>query len=77
MPRIENWIKSKLDPKPDGLDFCLMGEVWDDSRHNPDTTEFANGHMIRTTRVIEINEEEGWARTRNTLYELGKERGKY
>ena len=73
MSRIENWIKSKLDPKPDELDFCLMGEVWDDERYDSESGNFANGHMIRTTRVIEINEEEGWARTRNTLYTLGKE----
>ncbi len=73
MSRIENWYKRQLEPKDDGLDFCLVGEIYDDSRYDKNTGLFADGHTVRTSRVIEINEEEGWARTRNTLYTLGKE----
>ena len=76
MPEIENWSKLKLRPKANGLDFCLIGNTYGDERYNPETGEFADGHEIYTSRVIEINEEEGWARTRNTLYTLGKEYGK-
>lgn len=36
---------------------------------------FEDGHPVITSMVMEINEEEGWAKTMNTDYKLGKKFG--
>ena len=68
MPRLENW---KIQTFSDG-EQCLWGEVYDDHRYNPDTGEFADGNTIRTTLIREMAEDETWAVTCHTKYELGR-----
>ena len=61
MPRLENWfIKRGLSEKT----LRLYGEIYNDKR-------FEDGASITTTLLQEIGE--GYARTKSTMYELGKE----
>lgn len=62
MPKINNWMK---------LGPYLMGEITGHNRQ-----EKFKAPLQMTSRIIEMNEKEGWCRTQNTLYELGKERDK-
>lgn len=57
MPKIDNWIRAG---------DRLIGEVSDHDRQE----EFTGSTQI-TSRIIEINEEEKWCQTENTLYKLG------
>ena len=43
--------------------FCLFGETVDDDR-------FKNGTRVQTSKVLNIDFENGVAETRNTIYEL-------
>lgn len=45
----------------------LVGQIKNDA-----TSRFDNGTTVRTSPIVEIDEVEGWARTRNTLYTLYK-----
>ncbi len=55
-PKLENWRM---------LGGMLIGEVYEDIR-------FADGSPVRTSIVKELNESEGYAITKNTIYTLGK-----
>jgi hypothetical protein len=47
----------------------LVGEVWD----HPVLGPSADGEIVHTSEVIEMDSERDWAITRNTLYSLGQE----
>lgn len=57
MARIENWIKY--------FDNSIVGQIYDDKR-------FENGKLIKTTPIIDLDEKNNRAATKNTVYELGK-----
>lgn len=58
MPRLENWEIFYDDSKP-----RLSGNVFNDDR-------FFDGTSIFTSQLIELTDK--YAKTKNTLYELGK-----
>lgn len=60
--RLENWSleESPIDPER----RVLWGNVYGHPR-------FEDGTLVRTSRVVEANVEERWAKTLNTDYTLG------
>lgn len=64
MPRLENWsIQTLTDSQ--GEYSRLLGNVYEDPR-------FLEGGFIHTSEIVEIDEENGIAKTRNTTYRLGE-----
>lgn len=60
MPTLENWTVA--------FD-CLFGEIYNDEKHR-----FSDGSSIRTSKIIEFDEENKVAKTENTIYFLGKQK---
>lgn len=71
MPILENWsiIRDNNDPylAPELRTIRLNGEIFDDEK-----MRFENGTNVSTSKLNEINIKEGYARTSNTTYILGK-----
>lgn len=64
MPKLTEWVITK--------EGCLFGYVHDDSRHDPETTEFEDGHRVITSPVKTMAKDESYAITQTgTRYELG------
>jgi hypothetical protein len=58
---LENWAWSNVYTE------SLQGDIYFDVRGR-----WSDGTFIFTSTVTEINEEEGWAKTLNSKYKLGK-----
>jgi hypothetical protein len=43
----------------------IIGKIYDDSK-----SRFNDGDVIKTSVAIDLNEEDGYVRTRNTMYKL-------
>ena len=71
MPILENWsiIRDNNDPylAPELRTTRLNGDVFNDEK-----MRFENGTNISTSRLKELNIKNGYARTLNTTYVLGK-----
>lgn len=67
MPRLENWIIVN-----DIFRDCsrLQGNIYNDNR-------FSDGIFVSTSRLVEIDFVNNEARTKNTIYELGKRKSNY
>jgi hypothetical protein len=61
--RLENWTMVQV---PSG-GFILTGKVYDDRKGR-----FPDGATIYTSKVMELQLDGTWAKTRNTAYRLGK-----
>lgn len=68
---VEAWFI--LDFEGTGEVLVLCGTVRNDPRHDPTTTEFADGHHIVTSAITAVHWNDGVIETRNTLYSLGTE----
>lgn len=67
-PRIENWSVRAIGDEytaPEAMRTVLVGEVYEDIRA-------ADGTLVQTSSLEEIDAEAGWAQTKNTRYRLGK-----
>jgi len=75
-PRLENWAfyvwMGSPYQAPEAMRQGLVGEVYEDPRHDPSTGEFSDGHRVMTTAVRHLDLNAGLATTRNTTYRLGK-----
>lgn len=71
MPRLENWsvISTSNNPyrAPELLQRQLGGNI-----HNDEKNRFANGTYIVTSDIKELDLKNMIAKTRNTIYELGR-----
>lgn len=60
-PILHNW---KLCPASHGS--YIFGQIYNDNR-------FSNGKVVRTSGIVAMSIKQGIARTKNTIYDLGKE----
>jgi len=67
MSRLENWW---IQDVHDGQ--VAYGNIYDDERYNPTTTEYQDGHRIITSLIQEIAEDFSYVQTMNTKYLLGR-----
>ena len=68
MPRLERWslfTESDVYTAPECLVYQVQGFVYG----NP---KFEDGKFVHTSRIVELNIEEGYAQTLNIRYELGE-----
>jgi len=54
----------------DKRQISLFGRAVSDHRYNPETEEFADGHRVMTTQILEVKN--GIVITENTIYVLGE-----
>jgi len=52
--------------------IALFGRAMNDTRYDPETDEFADGHRIITSQIQKISMDEGMIYTTNTAYTLGE-----
>jgi hypothetical protein len=77
MPRLENWC-IVVDPSftpytaPELIKKRLSGNI-----HNDEKGRFSDGEYITTSSIQEIDLVNKVARTRNTIYELGRMSASY
>ena len=74
--RLENWSMHVLehDPwtPPELIPRVLYGDVYGHPKE-----ALPDGHEIRTSRVLHLDLDNGWAETLNTIYMLGDPEPKY
>lgn len=46
--------------------FHLSGKIYNDKKNR-----FNDGQKVYTSRIEEINFQDGWAKTKNSIYKLG------
>lgn len=68
MPRLEMWTTIDINGE-----LSLAGYVYDDERKIPESSQYADGHRLVTSKVLKLDREAKTAQTRNTLYSLGEE----
>lgn len=56
---LRNWVRTS---------HGLSGRIYNDTREI-----FPDGTFIYTSYILEMNEEEGWVRTRNSFYKLERD----
>jgi hypothetical protein len=66
--RIEEWEHCSA-PVPGFKRGWIEGYLYEDAKRR-----FPDGTFVHTSVITHINETEGWARTRNSLYKLGQKK---
>lgn len=65
--RIENWM-----PVQEVEGIVIFGRIYEDPRHDPDTTAFQDGHRILTSQVRAVESNHRQIKTIYSRYTLGK-----
>lgn len=63
---LENWTVQWTEEDNTDLPFIIWGNI-----HGEPYRRFGEGNWMHTSQVLEINEEDGYIVTRNTVYALG------